>query len=106
MNKPTPALGTARRHREEFGAALDALEEWVSTEVGPGWGLELAERVLGIEEFLVEHVALVEHPGTGLFDDIVATAPRLAHAVQQLRDEHPRLLHRARAAVDGQKPGG
>jgi len=94
----SPALGEAQHHRCEFGISIEALEDWLSTPVEPGFARELAKRVAELEEYLVEHIALVENPKGGLFAEIVAMAPRLTHAVQQLREDHPRLAERARTA--------
>jgi hypothetical protein len=59
-------------------AASGRLEEWVSN---------LASRLEDLRTAFRRHVELTESP-TGFLAEIVSDAPRLAHAVGQLRVEH------------------
>ncbi|HEU4356468.1 MAG TPA: hypothetical protein VFT27_12840 [Actinomycetota bacterium] len=92
-HEPTPTLAEAGRLRVDIHDALVTAEEALS---GPAAGREgeWAREVIGalahLRETIEEHIEVTERPA-GLYDEILENAPRLASAVQRLREEHPVL---------------
>jgi hypothetical protein len=89
-----PELDALRRIRAELGGSIAALEQAMAA-AAPGRTSGWAERVevalVELSADFREHVALTE--GTeGLHGDVVATAPRLANAVQRLAGEHAVII--------------
>jgi hypothetical protein len=70
------------------------LEESLARPAGPDvgqWWAEVATRCRQLGEAFRHHVTESEGP-QGLLREIVETAPRLANAVQRVKDEHKSLL--------------
>ena len=85
-----PSLDAVRRQRKGVRTALDALERALaapSSGRAAEWRSGVDERVAALAEAWGAHAAVTEQPG-GLFDDVVARAPRLAGRVARLRQEH------------------
>ncbi|HEU4527096.1 MAG TPA: hypothetical protein VFT80_04130 [Actinomycetota bacterium] len=92
-HEPTPTLAEARRLRVDIHDALVAAEEALS---GPAsgredaWAREVVGALAHLRETIEDHIEVTERPG-GLYDEILQNAPRMATAVQRLREEHPAL---------------
>lgn len=89
----TPTLAEARRRRADLHHALVEVEEAISgPAVGrePLWTQEVVAALSRLRETLEEHIEVTERTD-GLYDEILHKAPRLAAAVQRLREEHPVL---------------
>jgi hypothetical protein len=80
----------ASEHRERLRDALIAFENALSS-AGPrraaAWAEGVVQCIMRVEAEFQTHVDFTEHED-GLYDDILAVAPRLAHRVDQLRQEH------------------
>ena len=88
------AFERSRAHRRGVRRASLDLEEAIARPAGPDagkWSTETAARCQTLIEAFRHHVDESEGPG-GLLPEIVATAPRLAHAVDQVKREHQSLL--------------
>lgn len=89
----TPTLAEAKRRRADLHHALVEVEDAISGPA-PGreqeWAQEVAGALAALRETLEEHIEVTERP-EGLYDEVLHKAPRLAEAVQRLRDEHPLL---------------
>ena len=76
--------------RERLRDALVAFENALSS-AGPrraaAWAEGVVQCILRVETEFHAHVDFTEQED-GLYDDILAVAPRLAHRVDQLRQEH------------------
>lgn len=93
-------LDRAREHRAGLRSAIGRVERALAAPGGgrvPAWSKELADELDALAEVLETHVRVTEEPG-GLLDDIVEHAPRLAHRVQKVRDEHVTLQQLCEAA--------
>lgn len=94
------------RRRERLRQLMDQLEAALAEPPAAGlddWLGRLSQLGDGLDVEWRSHVADTEGEG-GLFDEVVATAPRLSGAVARVRDEHPALstdLVRFRDAVEG-----
>ena len=77
-------------HRERLRDALVAFEDALSS-AGPrraaAWAEGVVQCILRVEAEFHAHVDFTEQED-GLYDDILEVAPRLAHRVDQLRQEH------------------
>jgi hypothetical protein len=99
------AFERSRAHRRGVRRASLDLEEAIARPAGQDvgkWSTETAARCEMLIEAFRYHVEASEGPG-GLLPEIVATAPRLAHAVDQVKREHQSLLlelDRLHAAAD------
>ena len=95
-------LAAARGRRIDLRDALVRLEQAVATPA-PGregeWLHGVHDRVDELVLALGQHLEVTEAED-GLFDDIMAEAPRLAHAIDRLRDDHRRLTGQAEALRD------
>jgi hypothetical protein len=86
----TPALKEARRRRADLHRALVDVEQAIS---GPAagrireWTDEVTRRLRQLHHALEVHVAVTERPG-GLYEEILAQAPRLAGKVRRIGAEH------------------
>jgi len=99
-----------RRQRFGVRAALDALELALAAPAAgraKEWLTTVTERAGALAGAFAEHVRVTEAPG-GLFDDVVAHAPRLANQVARLRRDHveitealPRIAGAAAEPSDG-----
>jgi hypothetical protein len=80
----------AFEHRERLRDALVALENALSS-AGPrraaAWAEGVVQCILRVEAEFHTHVDFTEQED-GLYDDILEAAPRLAHRVDQLRQDH------------------
>jgi hypothetical protein len=80
----------ALRQRERLRDALVAFESALSS-AGPrraaAWAEGVVQCILRVEAEFNSHIDLTEQED-GLFDDILEVAPRMAHRVDQLRQEH------------------
>ena len=96
----------ARHRRQRLRASMDALEAAIAA-AAPGregdWRQRVGMVLADMAPVLDEHIAETEAPD-GLLERVLADAPRLAHAVEVLRDDHARLremLAAARAPLGG-----
>ena len=93
---PTPAFGEARRRRADLHAALVEVEEAIS---GPAlgregaWSAEVSQALKELRRTIDEHVEGAERTG-GLYDEIIARAPRLYGTIERLKAEHPLMRNR------------
>lgn len=87
-----------RERREELREAMAAVEHALAApapgRIAEWWsGVSLALHDLSMR--FADHLELTEADG-GLFDEVVSVAPRVAHRVDRLREEHVTVL----AALD------
>jgi len=85
-----PALDDLRQLRAELRESMDALEAALAApavERLDFWAERIAVALVELSGDWTTHVAMTEGPD-GLHRDIVVAAPRLAHAVGRLSDEH------------------
>jgi hypothetical protein len=90
-NERTPALREAARRRRTLHEALVALEQAISSPAAgriPDWTRRVTKEMTAVRDAWDEHIDGTEKPG-GLYEEIVATSPRLAGTVDRLREEHP-----------------
>lgn len=88
------AFERSRAHRRGVRRASLDLEEAIARPAGQDggkWSIETTARCQALIEAFRNHVEESEGP-EGLLPEIVATAPRLAHAVDQVKLEHQSLL--------------
>ena len=89
MDSTNPA-DLAVQQRERLRDALIAFEDALSS-AGPrraaAWAEGVVQCILRVEAEFHSHVDFTEQED-GLYDDILEAAPRLAHRVDQLRQEH------------------
>ena len=89
MDSTNPADLTVQQ-RERLRDALIAFEDALSS-AGPrraaAWAEGVVQCILRVEAEFHSHVDFTEQED-GLYDDILEAAPRLAHRVDQLRQEH------------------
>ncbi len=88
------AFERSRAHRRGVRTASLDLEEAIARPAGQDagkWSTETAARCQTLIEAFRYHVEQSEGP-EGLLPEIVTTAPRLAHAVDQVKHEHQSLL--------------
>ncbi len=86
------ALARAVKRRGRLCSMMTGLEKAVA---GPssreGWLADVDVALAELRKALEEHIEVVE--GTnGLFEEIMATAPRLASEMEGLRDEHRQVM--------------
>jgi hypothetical protein len=88
-------LDEVRRRRAELRDALGRLEAALAAPT-PGriieWSAAVRTRLDQLIGDFGEHVTVTEGPD-GVYEDVVATAPRLARAVDQLRHDHE-VIHK------------
>jgi hypothetical protein len=86
----TNPVDLAGQQRERLRDALVAFEDALSS-AGPrraaAWAEGVVQCILRVEAEFHHHVDFTEQED-GLYDDILEVAPRLAHRVEQLRQEH------------------
>lgn len=87
------ALEQARGVRHELHQAIVALEKALAAplphRIGD-WAEGVHSALVGLGAELEHHIAATEGPD-GLFDEVMAQAPRLANALEQLRTEHEEM---------------
>jgi hypothetical protein len=94
------------QRRRRLRRLMDRLEAALAEPPGAGidvWCARLSDLAGELDTEWRGHVEGTEGPG-GLFEEVVAAAPRLASHVERVRDEHPPLrqqLDRFVATVDG-----
>jgi hypothetical protein len=90
----TVALDEVRRRRAELRDAIGRLEAALASP-SPGridqWRQNVRTRLDQLSADFDEHIAVTEGPD-GVYNDVVASAPRLARAVDQLRHDHEAIL--------------
>jgi hypothetical protein len=87
------SLKEAQRRRRGVQAALDLLERAIaapSTGREQEWVSLAADRLVQLQAAWSNHVCVTEEPD-GLFDEVIAEAPRLSHQVNFLRADHVRI---------------
>jgi hypothetical protein len=91
---PVDNLDAVRARRAELHESMAALEQALAG-AGPGRVEPWAERVhvalVELSADLRAHVHVSEAPG-GLYEEVVAAAPRLAGRVRRLATEHAEML--------------
>lgn len=83
-------LDEVRRRREGVRRCIIAVEEELSSPVGGApdvWWKHLRARLEELQRAFAHHISVTEAEG-GLFDEVVAAAPRLANMRRQLEREH------------------
>ena len=86
-------LHEAQRRRRGVQAALDRLERAVaapSTDREAEWVVRMADELTHLQGTWDNHVTVTEQ-ADGLFDEVMAEAPRLAHQIDYLRTDHLRI---------------
>jgi hypothetical protein len=99
----TPALAAARRRRERLHESLVRAERAISSPAPgrvPDWTNDVTKALLELRDAFDGHIEATEPPG-GLYEEILAAAPRLAGKVRRLGEEHGVIL----AAIDEQVEG-
>lgn len=97
------ALDRARERRAGLRSALGDVERSLASPASgraEAWVKTLREDLGRLSEALDLHIGSSEAPG-GLLDDIIETAPRLAHKVETARKEHAQLRYRLDRALAG-----
>lgn len=87
------ALDAAREVRAELRAALGDLERAVSAAIPAGdatWREMVAQATHRLRRTFADHLHATESD-EGLFEEVLAEAPRLAPAVARLRAEHDEI---------------
>jgi hypothetical protein len=89
----TSSLDVARRQRAQLLAMIQRVERALAAPAGePGWRGGVLTRLAALREAFAEHIAVTEGHD-GLYAELLATAPRLAHGVDGLVRDHGRLRH-------------
>jgi hypothetical protein len=97
----TPALDEASKRRKTLHDTLVNLEQAISSPAAariPDWTASVLKEVVEVREAFDQHVIATERPD-GLYDEILARAPRLAGNIRRLKDEHPEITERVQAMV-------
>ncbi|HMM95542.1 hypothetical protein [Phycicoccus sp.] len=89
----TAHLDRVRAHRAELGESMAALDAALALPVGLGsvWRRRVRAALTELAHDLRDHVELTEAPD-GIYADLRAQAPRLAHDVGVQLTEHQELL--------------
>jgi hypothetical protein len=91
-NEQSKALAAATERRVELKEAVSAVERAAaSPSAMPSWRDYVLRELESLRLALDRHVAVVEATD-GLLAELTAEAPRLAHKIAQVRDEHPGLV--------------
>jgi hypothetical protein len=104
MDEPrdvTPALEEARKRRKTLHDTLVNLEQAISSPAAgriADWTATVLKEVVEVREAFDQHIIATERPD-GLYDEIMARAPRLAGNIRRLKDEHPEIAERTQAMV-------
>ncbi|MGZ4683222.1 MAG: hypothetical protein ACXV5S_07755 [Acidimicrobiales bacterium] len=93
-------VGPVPEHRERVEKAASALAAQAARPAADRrvWAEDLRRAALEMIDALAMHIDETEQPG-GLYDEIMADTPRLAHAVDMLRRDHVALLGEAAALI-------
>lgn len=90
----------AQARREEMEERIAALERALAAATGAsGWASSVQFRLVDLRGALAAHVVAVEAPD-GLLAEIVDGAPRLANAVQRMKDDHAALAEEIDSLVE------
>ncbi|MCZ7525732.1 MAG: hypothetical protein M5U14_04680 [Acidimicrobiia bacterium] len=101
----TPAVEEARLRRDELRFALGTFERATTAALaGPGWTAGVRSGLDQLAGAFDNHVVVTEG-FDGLYAEILERAPRLARAVERLREEHGEL-HRMIQDVKGRMSAG
>jgi hypothetical protein len=98
MEDARPSLDAARRERIGVRVAMGEVERALAAATSgrvAQWAQFLEARLVALLDAFDHHVRVTEAPD-GLLADIVASAPRLARRVGQLKDDHTAI----RATLD------
>ena len=104
-SEPTPGAEAFQRSREKRRGVQRAsaeLEEALARPAGQDakvWSANTAGTVQALSEAFANHAQQSEGPG-GLLSEILETAPRLAHGVDRVKQEHRDLLDQISALED------
>lgn len=96
------ALVEARRRRADLHSVIMALESAIAAPASgrqADWSAATHDALVEVGAAFERHIAVVEGPD-GLFDEVTQTAPRLANALERLREEHLEIRARVVDAVD------
>lgn len=97
-----PAVDTRQQiteRRIDLYEAMQRLEAANSRAAGqPGWVDDVRQALENLDRALDRHVAEIEADG-GLFSEVLTKTPHLAHAIEDLREEHDDLVEGCRAAL-------
>jgi hypothetical protein len=100
-NEITPALDAARLRRKTLHDTIVHLEEAISSPAAgriDDWTAAVLKEVVEVREAFDQHVVVTERED-GLYDEILERAPRLAHNVKRLREEHPGIAEHIATTV-------
>jgi hypothetical protein len=89
----SPALREAAKRRRTLHESLVALEQAISSPAAgriPDWTRVVTKELTAVRDAWDLHVDATEKP-QGLYEEIVATSPRLDGTVQRLQREHPEI---------------
>lgn len=98
----TPAFRRTARGRADLYRALVALEQASARPAAgraPEWMEGVAAALNDLVAEIETHIELTEG-ANGLYDEIATTAPRLTHALDDLRAEHAEMRTRTRALAE------
>lgn len=102
VTRDWPAETTRQRiteRRLDLYEAMQRLETANSRAAGqPGWIADMRATLENLDKALDRHVTEIEAEG-GLFSQVLAKTPHLAHAIEDLRSEHEDLVEGCRAAL-------
>ncbi len=99
-------LAELRRRRGEMRGSIDAMELALSAPASADlarWAERVRASLTGLSTDFGQHIEITEGP-TGMYQEVLASAPRLAGAVHRLKGEHDDIRTRldellARAAA-------
>jgi Hemerythrin HHE cation binding domain len=100
------SLEAVRRRRAELRESLGRLEQALAAPAPQrtdAWAAGVSAALAGLSEDFHTHIAVTEGPD-GLYQGVLASSPRLAHAVATLQDEHGDIgacIDDLRTCVDG-----
>jgi hemerythrin HHE cation binding domain-containing protein len=90
-SETTKALEAARGTRASLESAMHDLERAIARpQIAPSWPPHVRQALDRLSRAFDDHVEATEGAG-GLFDEIVARAPRLSHSIERFRWEHGSL---------------
>lgn len=105
----TTYMDRVRAHRAQLRESAAAVDEALAHPIAreADWRERVKAALAELDHDFSGHVELTEGPG-GLYDRIIAAAPRLSTSVDRLREEHGRFNERIDAFIrsleDGQGP--
>ena len=96
IGQQAPSLEAVRRNREELLQTIHVLERTLAVPAAdPEWGVRFGRRLAALRDAFAAHVEVTEGAG-GLYTEVLDRAPRLAHGVDRLIQDHATLA----AAID------